>query len=90
MPETKVVNCRDDEYDIFIGRPTIWGNPYIIGVDGTREEVLELYEHRIRSKPQLIKLLHFLKGKTLGCPGNCKPLACHGDILIKLVNEFVL
>ncbi len=40
-----VVNIRTDKYDVFIGRPSKWGNPFIIGKDGTREEVLEKYSN---------------------------------------------
>lgn len=38
---TEVVNIKFDEYDVLIQRGTIWGNPYRIGVDGTRNEVLK-------------------------------------------------
>ncbi len=72
-------------YDIYIGRGSIWGNPYEIGKDGTREEVINKYEVYIRNKPELLNLLYTLKDKTLCC--YCYPLPCHGDVLIKLYNE---
>ena len=28
---------------VYIGRPSIWGNPFVIGKDGTRGEVVEKY-----------------------------------------------
>lgn len=81
----KVVNISKEKYDVYIGRPSIWGNPYQIGVDGTRSEVIELYRQYIYSSPELLSQLHTLKDKTLGC--YCKPKACHGDVLVSLVKQ---
>ena len=39
----KVVNKYKEDYDVYIGRGSKWGNPYRIGEDGTREEVIEKY-----------------------------------------------
>ena len=25
---TKVVHCKKSEYDVYIGRPSLWGNPF--------------------------------------------------------------
>lgn len=87
--KTKVVHFKRDSYNkknyVYIGRPSPWGNPFAIGMDGTREEVIEKYEKYIRAQPELMALLHELKGKYLACW--CSPLACHGDILAKLVKE---
>jgi hypothetical protein len=83
--ETQVVHCRKAKYDCLIDRTTIWGNPFKIPRDGNREEVIIKYEKWIRSHPRLLKRLPELKGKILGCW--CKPLTCHGDIIVKLINE---
>ena len=45
--EIKVVHCKKEPYDIYIGRPSKWGNPFSIGKDGTREEVIEKYREWI-------------------------------------------
>lgn len=84
---TKVVNKHKDPYDVYIGRGSPWGNPFIIGKDGTRSEVIEKYREWIFQQPELLSQLHQLKDKTLGC--FCKPLACHGDVLVYLVNKLV-
>lgn len=81
---TSVVNLRKDKYDVYIGRGSKWGNPYVIGKDGNREMVIQQYESYAREKFTIEELLS-LKGKVLGC--YCKPLACHGDVLIKLLGE---
>jgi len=78
-----VVNIKNDEYDIYIGRGSKWGNPFRINIDGTREEVIALYEIWLMNKPELMADLHELQNKILGC--HCKPKACHGDILEQLI-----
>lgn len=84
----KVLNKYKDTIPkdaVYIGRPTIWGNPFVIGIDGTREEVIAKYEERIKEQPPLKgHIKHVLKGKDLVC--FCAPLPCHGDILLKIAN----
>jgi len=82
---TKVVHCSQEEYDVYIGRPSIWGNPFKSGEDGTLPEVIQKYKHHILSSPELLKRLDELDGKVLGCW--CKPKACHGDVLVELIRK---
>jgi uncharacterized protein DUF4326 len=82
---TIVVNCKTDNYDVLIDRTTMWGNPYRIGRDGTREEVIEIYEVFLRQSEYHLMRLPELVGKVLGC--HCKPLPCHGDVIIKIMKE---
>lgn len=82
---TKVVNLRKEEYDSYIGRGSKWGNPFRIGKDGTRNEVIKKYREYLLSRQDLLDSLDELKDKKLGC--YCKPLACHGDVLVELINE---
>ena len=43
-----VVHCKKEQYDVYIGRAvprsglkaSVWGNPFVIGKDGTRDEVM--------------------------------------------------
>lgn len=82
----KVVHCKRDKYDVYIGRPGPWGNPFEIGRDGTREEVVEKYAEWVLTQPELLATIRDeLKDKVLGCW--CSPSLCHGDILIELANE---
>jgi hypothetical protein len=81
--KTVVVNMREEPYDVMICRPTKWGNPFKIGWDGTRKQVIEKYRRYLQSRPDLMAALHELKGKRLGCV--CKPQACHGDVLVELI-----
>ena len=80
---TCIVHCKKEQYDIYIGRPSKWGNPFQIGKDGTRDEVIEKFKNWILTQPNLLKDLHEIKGKTLGCW--CKPKSCHGDVLVELI-----
>jgi len=82
---TRIVNLYKEPHEVYIGRPSKWGNPFEIGKDGSREEVIEKYKNYILNKPELLKCLNELDGKVLGC--FCKPNSCHGDILIELLEE---
>lgn len=84
----KVVHCKKSHFDIYIGRAargfaaSKWGNPFVIGKDGTRDEVIAKYRAWIVTQPHLMAALPELRGKVLGCW--CAPLACHGNVLIEL------
>jgi len=81
----RVVHCKRDAYDVYIGRGSKWGNPFKIGIDGNREEVIEKYRQWILGEPRLLDSLCELEGKVLGCW--CSPKPCHGDVLIELMEE---
>jgi hypothetical protein len=82
----RVVNLKIDQYDVYIGRGSVFGNPYRIGSDGDRAEVIRKYEEYARGNVALLKAIKELpKDSVLGC--YCKPQACHGDIIIKLRKE---
>lgn len=89
MKITKVV-CKDtDPYDVYIGRGSPFGNPYEIGKDGTRDEVIENYRYhlfyQIDNYQIDFKLLLSLEGKTLGC--YCATgIPCHGYVIIEGIN----
>jgi len=81
-----VVHCKREKFDVYIGRPSKWGNPFQIGPDGNREEVIEKHLKWLLNQPELVKQCkEELKGKVLGCW--CAPKACHGDTLAKIANE---
>lgn len=88
-----VVHCQRDPYDVYIGRPSKWGNPFShLPVEKmsapfpvtTRQESIEAYAHWVQTQPALMAALPELRGKVLGCW--CKPKACHGDVLAELAN----
>lgn len=82
----RVVHCKKEPFDIYIGRPSVWGNPFVIGRDGSRAEVLEKYRSWISKQSELQeRAKRELRDKTLGCW--CSPKTCHGDILAEIANS---
>ena len=83
-----IVHCKVETYDVYIGRSSKWGNPFIIGRDGDRQEVIKKYRDWIITRPKLMEALPELQNKVLGCW--CSPKACHGEVLITLLKEINL
>ena len=85
--KTRVVNMKTEAYDVRIDRRSKWGNPFKIGPGCTREHAIACYEKHLHFHPELMAALPELAGKRLGCW--CKPRACHGDVLVKLIGEII-
>ena len=66
---------------VYCGRPSRWGNPYIIGRDGDRDRVCDLFETLILPDLDVTPL----KGKDLVC--FCAPRRCHCDALLAKANR---
>lgn len=88
----KVWNRRDSNVPadaVYVGRPTKWGNPFVVDRDGTREEVIAEYRewllHNMHSPVQDGRELEELRGKDLVCW--CAPKACHADVLMEVANK---
>ena len=97
-PKTTVVNVHREPFDVCIMRPSILGNPFVIGRDGTRKEVVEKFrfdfERRMaKSSASGMSAADFafqasvenLRGKKIGCC--CSPAACHGDVYAEFLNR---
>src|SRR5271168_4906895 len=87
---------------VYVGRPTIYGNPFIVGRDGTREDCMKLYAmlaggyvcltskatpaDQNRASRGMQLSKRFLRGKNLAC---WCPVGqpCHADVLLKIANE---
>jgi hypothetical protein len=93
--KTTVVNVRREPCDINIMRPGPWGNPHYVGFcrrcgrTHTRGEAIASYREELKARlaadPVLRAELEGLRGKRLGCV--CKPLACHGDVIVELLGD---
>lgn len=87
----KVVHLKQEPYDVRIDRATAWGNPFVIGRDGDRDEVIRRYREWVLSSEDpaatwIREHVDELRGKVLGCW--CAPLnACHGDVLLDLASH---
>jgi hypothetical protein len=76
-------------FGIEIMRPSVWGNPFKIGRDGTRAEVIQKYRNWITTKPDMIaRARSELAGFDLICC--CAPAPCHGDVLLEIANMTTL
>jgi hypothetical protein len=98
---TKLVHCNKEPYDVYIGRPSKFGNPFTHiknketlaeFVVGSRKEALEKYREYILNNQELLDSLHELDGKILGCwcfdeNSPSDEYVCHGQILIELINS---
>lgn len=88
----KVVHCKRAPYDVYIGRPSEWGNPYVLKSEQVRGSTIDAYREylwrEVRKNPEeMIHKLRALEGKTLGCW--CHPKPCHGNV-IALAVEWAL
>jgi hypothetical protein len=93
----------EDPNNVYIGRQGVvfinkkrfppkasnFANPYKIGKDGTREEVILKYKkyitEKLKNNEALQQELLSMKGKTLGCW--CYPAMCHGNILLEFIDN---
>ena len=80
-----MVHCKRARYDVYIGRPSPWGNPFKIGRDGDRSTVIQKYRTWLLTQPSLLARIPELRGKVLGCW--CAPLPCHGDVLAQIADD---
>lgn len=88
-----ILNAKVDEIPTgarYVGRPTPLGNPFRIGRDGTREEVVRKYEawfrERIRSNRRFRAIVENLRGvHALVCW--CAPKRCHAEIIASYLEE---
>ena len=92
--KTKVVNLRNEKYDVYIGRAGrgqdgYFGNPFMLSAGQSRGASLDKYRayfyERIKNDQEFRTKIHGLKGKTLGC--FCKPHPCHGDIIAEYLDS---
>lgn len=71
---------------VYIGRPSKFGNPFVLGPHGSREEVIDKFAEFLHMTPELLKAVKTeLRGRSLVCW--CAPKACHGDVLLRVANE---
>jgi len=82
----KVLNKRTSQDGVYIGRPSKFGNPFVIGQHGDRAQVIKRFEEWLLAQPKLVEAAkQELRGKNLVCW--CAPQACHGDVLMRIANS---
>ena len=74
---------------VYIGRGSPFGNPFVIGKDGTRDDVCDKFAAMLAADEALkAKVVRELKGRDLVC--FCAPHRCHGDALLAVANGWPL
>lgn len=94
-----IVHIKRARFDVLISRPSQWGNPFVIGDDGTRNDVLRKHKEWLDTgksfgnkkataerRQWILSHVHELKNKVLGCWCE-QDEVCHGDYLIELANK---
>lgn len=85
MPKVYNRNDRNTpDLAIYCGRGSIAGNPFIIGEDGTRDEVCDKYEAWAPKQKWWRPFIREARGRDLVC--HCKPKRCHCDFILKAAN----
>lgn len=87
VTNARVINKRDNwscRSFIWVDRQGPWGNPFKIGRDGERRDVLIEHEIWLRREVELVAELWRLRDKALACW--CEPQPCHGWLLAFLAN----
>jgi hypothetical protein len=70
---------------VYVGRPSPWGNPFVVPKDGDRTTVIAKYREWLLSQPKLVaSVKRQLRGCDLVCW--CAPLPCHADVLLEIAN----
>lgn len=93
----RTAGWRKPDGVVYVGRPTMWGNPYRVGgrAHGALDPATAVAHYReallageLRSKDggALVDALPTLRGKDLACWCDLgKP--CHADVLLELANS---
>jgi hypothetical protein len=86
MKVLKLYGITDETNYVRVDRQSRWGNPFVMGADGDRDTVCDLFEQyaewRLTVQPDW---LDDLKDKDLAC--HCAPKRCHAETLIRLANR---
>lgn len=101
MPVYNIKNIKnlskflEDKDNVYIGREMFYkgiklqgsplANPYKIGADGTRDQVINKYKKWLSTNQHLLSDIAKLDGKNLVCW--CYPKKCHVDVLIGLLKQ---
>jgi hypothetical protein len=90
----RVVNLRHEDLGdaVYVGRASprrglaesAFANPFKIGQDGTRAEVIQKYRSWLLGRQELLLRLSELRGRRMACW--CSPEPCHAGVLVELVD----
>jgi hypothetical protein len=85
----RVVHCKREPYDVYVGRPSLLGNPFFVGPDMTRGQAILAFRVYARKRmvvdPEFAVAIRACRGRTLGCW--CAPKDCHAWVILQLAHE---
>ena len=84
LDTNQVVNRKNTtKYDVYIGRPSKWGNPVYLNDRLSRTQRLDVlikYCQYLLTREDLLDCIDLeVKDKIIGC--YCSPMLCHGHVL---------
>jgi len=82
---TSIVNINQEQCEVYVGRPSKYGNPFKEDIDGTKNECIDMYRAWLMKPEQkwILDDILELDGKVLGC--HCYPKRCHSEVLIEFI-----
>ena len=88
----RVLNRRDPATfaapnTVYVGRPSFWGNPFVVGRNGVRDRhdaIARFRQWLVMNPARVDRCRRELRGKDLVCW--CAPLPCHADVLLEVAN----
>jgi hypothetical protein len=86
----KQVGMRPTPDRVYVGRPSKWGNPFVTGRDGSRDEVIAKYRARIVRQPALMAALHELRGRDAGARPSAVSPTCSSNSQIREIRMMIL
>jgi hypothetical protein len=82
----RVTTKWDPTMTHYIGRPSIYGNPFPMNSERDREEKIAQFENWVRNNSEMLRRIRELpENAVLGC--YCSPKPCHGDVIVKIWKE---
>jgi hypothetical protein len=96
----EIVNVKRRSADVYCGRGSKWGNPFVIGRDGNREDVIRKYKEWVELWREEKREIVLSVGNAVYsnkvvddveelrgkvCGCFCKPLSCHLDVLKEIL-----
>jgi hypothetical protein len=82
----RVVHCKREPYTHYIGRPSVFGNPFVLERECERDDILTYYNIYARRQGEVLDAIMALpEDAVLGCW--CWPKPCHGEIIMEIWRE---
>ena len=82
----RVVNVRDSKPDVYCGRGSVFGNPFVMSKDyGRQVVVLQYMDYLIKNARLMEAMLDLKKDAVLGC--HCSPKLCHCDAILWILDN---